>query len=98
MRHIQTLPPAEGQDYLIGDIHGNNALLEVILTKIKKGRLFIVGDLFDRGDDPFGVFRSLMRHSNIYVTRGNHQDLLLKATLPHASATAISMCLLNGGG
>lgn len=99
MTHILVLPKnSVGNDKLIGDVHGNGDLLAIVLAKISsQDRLFIVGDLFDRGSNPLLVFRLLQQYSNIYVARGNHEDLLLGACRPDAVAHDVASCLLNGG-
>lgn len=73
-----------GNDYVIGDVHGSNAGLRVVIAHLKpQDRLFIVGDLFDRGRDSPDVFRLIMeaieKGTKIYVTRGNHEEMFLKA-------------------
>ncbi|MFD2437195.1 metallophosphoesterase [Modicisalibacter luteus] len=44
-----------GHDYLVGDLHGQYALLQTMLSRVgfdqDKDRLFCVGDLVDRGPD-----------------------------------------------
>lgn len=94
--HIQVLEANEkGDDFIIGDVHGNNGCLERVLaeiqavtppgTTINPHRLFIVGDLTDRGKDNVGVIRRIMQNNDdparpkIYVTRGNHEEMGLKS-------------------
>lgn len=100
MRPIRVLPnDATGNNCLLGDVHGSGQLLNFIVTEriTAADRLFIVGDLFDKGKDPEAVFQLLQAHTNIYVTRGNHEDLLLNACRPEATADEIKGFLLNGG-
>lgn len=89
-----------GKDYIVGDIHGNVAILKQVLDTLPLGaedRLFIVGDLFDRGSDPSAVFKLLETHKNIFSVRGNHEDMLLKACNPKATDHDIYEFLINGG-
>ncbi len=87
-----------GKDYIIGDVHGNAHLLnEVIAQLTPKDRLFIVGDLFDRGGGEVDVYKTIFSHPNIYAVQGNHEDMLLKACSPHATETDIRSFLQNGG-
>ena len=45
---------------IIGDIHGCSSALRLLLAKIspnaEEDRLILLGDLFDRGPDSWGVF------------------------------------------
>lgn len=81
--HIIQLPRnTEGNDFIIGDVHGCNAGLRAVINALKDNdRLFIVGDLFDRGPDSIDVFNAiqqgLMSGKDIYVTRGNHEEMFL---------------------
>ncbi len=100
MPQISVLPLNElGQDKLIGDVHGHGNLFKILVeNKItSQDRMFVVGDLFDRGHDPITVFQVLQDHPNIYVTRGNHEDILLNACRPGATAEEVVLCLRNGG-
>lgn len=73
-----------GKDYIIGDVHGALGALEKVINQLQpKDRLFIVGDLIDRGDDSLGVITFINEHNKdqsnprIYVAQGNHeQDFL----------------------
>lgn len=82
-----------GEDIVIGDVHGNAPLLEKLIKENllanPDNRLFIVGDLVDRGVDSPGVVKLIndineQRKKNglppqIYVTRGNHEEMYLAA-------------------
>jgi hypothetical protein len=68
-----------GEDYIIADLHGNAACLEGALAELKQGdRLFIAGDLTDRGEKSIGVIKLILnyqaRHPDtLYVVKGNHE-------------------------
>lgn len=97
---VSLLNNQNGKDYIIGDVHGHGHLLASLLQFIDlkdHDRLFIVGDLFDRGSQSVNVFQLLQHHKNIFSVRGNHEDLLLAACHPNATADEISLYLLNGG-
>lgn len=77
-----------GDDYVIGDVHGHGVLFDTIFRKVaenKANRLFIVGDLADRGPHSKGVYQFLINHKRrngqppIHIARGNHEDNLLNA-------------------
>ena len=86
--HIHVIPKNDkgGDDKIIGDLHGNRECLEAVLEQIGPGdRLFIAGDLTDRGEDSPGVIRTIIENNaksdagKIYCIRGNHEDLCLDA-------------------
>lgn len=70
----------EGNDYLIGDIHGYISDLYKYLDKIKfnkkKDRLFAVGDLIDRGPDNEMVLK-LLKEPWFNSVRGNHEQMII---------------------
>ena len=66
-----------GYTYVMSDIHGMSHLLEEMLEKIRfsaEDRLYILGDMIDRGPDPGGVMDLAAAHPNITALRGNHED------------------------
>jgi hypothetical protein len=70
----------KGRDLIIGDVHGSyNALAELIKHIKPEDRLFIVGDLVDRGENSPGIFKLLRENSNIFSIRGNHETLCINA-------------------
>lgn len=78
------------RDIIIGDIHGCSAALRYLLAKImpdeKEDRLILLGDLFDRGPDSWGVYMMVRELADKYkdrfvLLRGNHEDYLLQAHL-----------------
>ena len=71
---------------IIGDIHGCSSALRLLLEKImpdeKEDRLILLGDLFDRGLDSWGVFQMVRELADKFgdrfvLLRGNHDDYLL---------------------
>ncbi len=74
---------------VIGDVHGCSAALNAMLKKVEPGRedtLVMLGDLFDRGPDSFGVFETAQRlademEERFILLRGNHEDYLLQPKL-----------------
>ncbi|MGV3740064.1 MAG: metallophosphoesterase [Gammaproteobacteria bacterium] len=63
MPHVSSFSNNQnGKDYIIGDVHGNGDLLELVLQTIDlkaNDRLFIAGDLFDRGPQPVNESRDV---------------------------------------
>jgi hypothetical protein len=74
-----------GKDYIMADLHGNADCLEAQLKQLQpEDRLFIAGDLTDRGADSPRVIRLILdyqaKHPNkLYVVYGNHEDLNVSA-------------------
>ena len=75
---------------IIGDIHGCSGALRSLMAKIQpdqnKDRLILLGDLFDRGPDSWGVYRQVQALADLYgdrfvLLRGNHEDYLLQQKL-----------------
>ena len=67
---------------VIGDVHGCFNELAALLQKVKwnekKDKLVFVGDLVDKGPDPFGVlnwaFQIWKRSGNLICVKGNHEE------------------------
>jgi serine/threonine protein phosphatase 1 len=72
--------------YAIGDIHGGAKTLRSLLGRLDlrqgKDRLYLLGDLIDRGPDSRGVLDTIinLRAAGFTVRpiRGNHEDMLLR--------------------
>lgn len=66
-----------GKTYVMSDIHGMSDLLKRMLDGIqpeREDRIYILGDMIDRGPDPAGVLDLVMSTSGITALRGNHED------------------------
>lgn len=84
-------PPVAGfrcdRAVVVGDIHGERALLERLLTRADDDRqLVVVGDLCDRGPDTRGVLDLLIGRRAVGV-RGNHDEVMLRALEGHLDPT-----------
>lgn len=75
---------------IFGDIHGCSLALDALLAKVKPDagmdRIIILGDLFDRGPDSFGVLQRMKKLADSFEERfflllGNHEDYLLQPKL-----------------
>lgn len=98
---ITSLPAVLGADefVVVGDVHSSSVALDKAVESLDApGRHWVfTGDLFDRGPDPVGVWRTvtrLMGEGRATVVTGNHeQDLLAVNThtsnrqMPEARAT-----------
>lgn len=76
-----------GRTFVIGDIHGERALLDALLAQLPfiapDDTLVFLGDYLDRGPDSRGVIETLRRlpektAGKIVFLRGNHEDALLR--------------------
>lgn len=80
MRILRLARNTKGRDLVVGDIHGEILLLLQLLTQIgfdpERDRLFLVGDLIDRGPYSHLVLQ-LLALPSVYSVRGNHEDMLL---------------------
>jgi len=69
-----------GEDWIIGDIHGQFDLLQESLNYINfdknKDRLISVGDLTDRGPKVFECLR-LLREPWFFAVKGNHENMFV---------------------
>ncbi|MBE7450442.1 MAG: serine/threonine protein phosphatase [Kofleriaceae bacterium] len=79
---------AGGRTFVIGDVHGERALLEALLAALPfiapDDTLVLLGDYVDRGPDSQGVIALLRRlpeqtAGKVVLLRGNHEDALLEA-------------------
>lgn len=64
-------------DYVIGDLHGSFRTFKALLKKIdfnpNKDRIYLVGDLINRGEDSVGTLSYIMEHpTSILPLLGNH--------------------------
>ena len=69
----------EGQDFFVGDIHGEYDLLLATLAQcqfnFERDRLFSVGDIIDRGSDSMACLE-LLEMPWFFAVRGNHEEML----------------------
>ncbi|MDX2320399.1 MAG: metallophosphoesterase [Moritella sp.] len=69
----------KGQDFFVGDIHGEYDLLLATLAQcqfdFECDRLFSVGDLVDRGPDSIACLELLLKPW-FFAVRGNHEEML----------------------
>lgn len=79
----------KGQDFAIGDTHGSLDALEKTLLKLDpEDRLFIAGDLADRGPHSQEIYDRIIQinkdredqglSKQIYVVEGNHENMLVE--------------------
>ena len=66
--------------YIISDIHGCKNEYLRLLDQIHfsdEDHLYVLGDAVDRGIDPIGVLKDMMKHKNLTFILGNHEYFFL---------------------
>ena len=66
--------------WIIGDIHGYKSTLDLLISKLELNPDDIVvclGDMIDRGPDSVGVVELFENSDNLFVIKGNHEEMLL---------------------
>ena len=73
-------PNLLGTDYVVGDVHGQWAMLQALLAAVgfdrSKDRLFSVGDLIDKGPDSEACLELLKTWRCFHAVLGNHEWML----------------------
>lgn len=70
--------------YAVSDLHGYN--IEKFLELLAKAefsdsdRLFIIGDVIDRGSDGVKLLKWAMEQHNVILIMGNHEDMMLSCS------------------
>ena len=70
-----------GYTYCMSDIHNDYDSFVEMLNKISfspQDKMYIVGDVFDRGMKPAELYREIRQHDNIHVLRGNHDQWVME--------------------
>ena len=66
--------------YVMSDIHGKYDKFIKMLELIEfseSDELYILGDIFDRGENSILIFDYVLTHKNIHLIRGNHEQMFL---------------------
>lgn len=89
-----------GQDYVVGDLHGQlDLLFETLFTigfRPDCDRLFCVGDLIDRGPRSLGCLE-LLADPWFFAVLGNHEDMMLDALVNQDASTYLHWIENCGG-
>lgn len=86
--------------YVTSDIHGKLDRLKRLIETIELSaddKLYIIGDLVDRGDKPIGTIEFVMDHPNIEVIIGNHDEMMLHS-IKYEDEVQIERWGRNGSG
>ena len=86
----------KGRDFVVSDLHGCYDLLMSNMKRVNfdttKDRLFIVGDLIDRGTQNKECL-SLLTEPYVFAIMGNHEYMLLN----YINGIEVDLFLYNGG-
>lgn len=85
--------------YCMSDIHGCYDMFIQMLRYIrftKEDELYIIGDLFDRGEKSYEIYNYVKTHDNVHVLKGNHEDMAFDA-LTYGMDLWVSWFHRNGG-
>lgn len=64
--------------YVMSDVHGDYDRFIAMIKKIglkEEDELYIIGDVIDRGDNPYKVIDYIVCNKNIHLLKGNHEKL-----------------------
>lgn len=66
--------------WVIGDVHGCAEELALLLEKLEldsEDKVLFLGDLYQRGPDPFGVSQLILNLDHFDLVLGNHERIML---------------------
>ena len=86
--------------YVCSDIHGLWVRYERAIEKItNEDRLYILGDVIDRGADGIKILLDIMKRDNVRLLIGNHEYMMLQALkYNNQHVKYIWTDIRNGGG
>ena len=74
-----------GRDWVCGDLHGHWNLLMAILRgkdiDLKTDRLFLLGDLIDRGPQSADLLNWALQTDNVFSVMGNHEMMFISGAI-----------------
>lgn len=68
--------------YVMTDLHGEYDAYLKMLENIrfsKEDKMYILGDVIDRGREPIRLLKHMMNQQNIVFLIGNHEDMMIQA-------------------
>ncbi len=87
--------------YVMADIHGEAERFYAMLEKIHfctEDRLYILGDIIDRGPDGINLLLDIVEMPNVVVLLGNHEHMMMQYLRPTADEADIRRWSKNGKG
>ena len=85
--------------YVFSYVHGHFRTLDRLLNRVSPtsdDRIFMLGDMIDRGPEPIEVVRCCHDLPNTTVLMGNHEDLMLSFYADPDNPVASGNWLING--
>lgn len=86
--------------YVFSDVHGHFGTLDRLLERVSptsEDRIYMLGDMIDRGPDPIAVVQCCRSLPNTTVLMGNHEDLMFSFYLDPSDPSGQANWLINGG-
>lgn len=87
--------------YAVSDLHGRKDLFDKIMNFLgPNDTLFILGDVVDRGPEPFPLLQAAMSDHRVKLLKGNHEDMFKNAIYEYTDDwynDAIYLHSYNGG-
>ena len=86
--------------YCMADLHGERDLFLRMLAQLRfsdRDRLFILGDVIDRGADGVDLLEQIMGAPNMTMLLGNHEQMCLSTLGPRNEFGARELWRQNGG-
>jgi predicted MPP superfamily phosphohydrolase len=68
--------------WAIGDVHGFNGTLNILIEKLEiksDDYIVLLGDLIDRGPTSYEVIKTARNNSNIFCVKGNHESMMINS-------------------
>jgi serine/threonine protein phosphatase 1 len=67
--------------YAVSDLHGRKDIFDKIMSELigPNDTLYILGDVVDRGPEPFELLRAAMSDPRVKLLKGNHEDMFKNA-------------------
>lgn len=81
--------------YACSDIHGNYEVYMKVMDKLSENdKLYIIGDIIDRGTDGIKVLLDIMNRDNVEFLVGNHEWMMLMSVLSDWDESIVDTWLL----
>lgn len=84
--------------YIMSDIHGKYDKFIAMFDEIEfkdEDKLYILGDIFDRGEKPLEILEYIVGKENIVLLKGNHEDMFIEAY--ENDFRDLQLWFMNGG-
>ena len=88
--------------YAVSDLHGRKDIFDKIMSELigPNDTLYILGDVVDRGPEPFELLRAAISDPRVKLLKGNHEDMFKNAIYEYTDEwynDAIQLHAYNGG-